>query len=115
MNTWLDRLRFLVGAERPSPTPDGVLHPAELTPLDAAAPNKTPSSSSPEGASGSGKGQESREKMILRMALFVVGGAIVGFLYHRFIGCRSGACPITANPYISTMYGALIGFLMART
>lgn len=51
--------------------------------------------------------------MGLRQALFLVVGAVVGFGYHRFIGCRTGACMITANPYISTAYGALMGFLLA--
>ncbi|MBN2196204.1 MAG: hypothetical protein JW751_25550 [Polyangiaceae bacterium] len=55
-----------------------------------------------------------RTKMILRMVLFVAGGALAGFLYYRFVGCRTGACPLTGNPYISTLYGALIGFLFAR-
>ncbi len=55
-----------------------------------------------------------RNRMILRMVLFVAGGALVGFLYYRLVGCRSGACPITGNPYISTLYGAVLGFLLAR-
>jgi hypothetical protein len=55
-----------------------------------------------------------RAKMIAQTVLFVAGGALAGYLYHRFVGCRSGACPITANPYISTLYGAVIGFLLAR-
>ena len=41
-------------------------------------------------------------------------GAIVGFLYYRFIGCRSGACFIPGNPYISTIYWAAIGGLVAN-
>ena len=36
-------------------------------------------------------------------------GAAGGYLYYRVIGCRSGACPITSNPWASTIYGAVIG------
>lgn len=39
-------------------------------------------------------------------------GAIGGFLYYRLVGCASGACPITSNPYISTVYGGVIGILV---
>lgn len=39
-------------------------------------------------------------------------GAALGYGYHRFVGCSSGACPITANPYISTAYGALMGYFV---
>jgi len=42
----------------------------------------------------------------------VIGGA-VGFGIYRFIGCRTGACPITANPYASVAYGALMGLLLS--
>lgn len=50
---------------------------------------------------------------MIRMILFVLGGAVLGFAYHRFVGCRSGACMITANPYISTLYGAFMGYLLS--
>jgi hypothetical protein len=36
-------------------------------------------------------------------------GSLLGFAYYYFIGCASGACAITSNPYISTAYGAMIG------
>lgn len=41
----------------------------------------------------------------------LVVGAILGYLYYYYIGCASGACAITSNPYISTAYGALIGLV----
>jgi hypothetical protein len=41
----------------------------------------------------------------------VVIGAASGFLYYRFVGCKTGVCAITSNPWISTLYGALLGYL----
>jgi hypothetical protein len=40
-------------------------------------------------------------------------GLIGGFLYYQFIGCNSGTCPITSNPWISTLYGGVIGYLIS--
>lgn len=51
--------------------------------------------------------------MLLKYLLFTGGGAVLGYLYHILIGCQSGHCPITANPFISTLYGAVLGFLIA--
>jgi hypothetical protein len=42
----------------------------------------------------------------------VVLGAAGGYAYYYFIGCASGACPISSNPYISTVYGGIIGVLL---
>lgn len=50
--------------------------------------------------------------MILHTLAYVVGGGILGFAYYKLVGCRSGACPITSSPYISTLYGALLGFVV---
>jgi len=53
---------------------------------------------------------EKIKKLIFtRTFLGVIIGMIGGFAYYYFIGCSSGSCPITSNPYISTFYGALIG------
>ena len=51
---------------------------------------------------------------MLKIIIGVMLGAVIGFLYYRFIGCRSGACMITSNPYISTIYWALLGGLIAN-
>ncbi len=39
-------------------------------------------------------------------------GALAGFLYYKFIGCASGTCMITSKPINSTLYGALMGYLL---
>jgi len=39
-------------------------------------------------------------------------GAIAGFLYWKWIGCTSGTCMITSKPLNSSLYGALMGFLV---
>lgn len=39
-------------------------------------------------------------------------GAIGGFLYWKYVGCMSGTCMITSKPINSTIYGALMGFLL---
>ncbi len=51
--------------------------------------------------------------MLTPTVLSVLLGAALGFGYHRLVGCRSGACPITANPYVSTVYGAVMGYLLS--
>ncbi|MBS3944358.1 MAG: hypothetical protein KGZ42_02570 [Melioribacter sp.] len=52
------------------------------------------------------------KQFIIKKALPVLGGALLGYAYYYFIGCYSGTCPITSNPYISTFYGALIAFIL---
>jgi len=49
---------------------------------------------------------------ILKIILGAVGGAALGFLYYKFIGCRTGACPMASNPWISTLVWAVIGGLL---
>ena len=54
---------------------------------------------------------EFAKKHILKIAGIILGG-IGGFAYYHFVGCASGTCPITSNPYISTLYGSLMGYLL---
>jgi len=44
----------------------------------------------------------------------VLLGAALGFGYYKFVGCRTGTCPITSNPWISTLYGAMMGSLFTH-
>lgn len=56
-------------------------------------------------------GFRERSSMLLRLVIGVAVGAVAGFAYYRFVGCSSGTCPITSNPFISTLYGAVMGAL----
>ena len=49
----------------------------------------------------------------LRTVLFILGGALAGLGYYYLVGCRTGSCPISANPFITMLYTALIGWLLA--
>ncbi len=40
----------------------------------------------------------------------VIGGA-GGYLYYYYVGCNSGSCPITSNPWASVLWGAIIGLI----
>jgi Family of unknown function (DUF6132) len=52
-------------------------------------------------------------KIWSRRALFILAGAAGGFAYYYFIGCANGACPISSNPYASTLWGSLVGGTLA--
>lgn len=49
----------------------------------------------------------------LRIALGGVIGVVVGLAVYKFVGCRTGACPLSANPWIAAVLWGLIGALMA--
>jgi len=51
--------------------------------------------------------------MILHVILGASIGGGLGFGYYKFVGCSTGACPLTSHPVISTIYGAIIGMLLA--
>jgi hypothetical protein len=48
---------------------------------------------------------------------FLIGallGAAAGyFVFYKLIGCANGSCPITSNKYVSTIYGTILGLLLA--
>jgi hypothetical protein len=55
------------------------------------------------------------KRRALRIAASMLLGGIGGFAYYWFVGCSTGTCPITSNPWISTAWGAGIGGLMGNT
>ena len=48
-------------------------------------------------------------KKWLKSVLFTAGGALVGLAYYYFVGCPTGACPLTSNPFITMAYMGFIG------
>ena len=52
-------------------------------------------------------------RFAVRRGIPILLVAAGGFAYYYFVGCVSGTCPITSNPWISTAYGGLIGFVAA--
>ena len=48
-----------------------------------------------------------------RVAIGTLVGAALGFAYYALVGCATGTCPITSNPFTASLYGALIGGLVA--
>jgi Family of unknown function (DUF6132) len=53
--------------------------------------------------------------MILRILIGAVVGGGLGFGWYKLVGCSTGACPLTSNPYVSTLYGMVAGVLVASS
>ena len=52
---------------------------------------------------------------LLRLAQGVIAGAGLGYGWYRLVGCSTGTCPITARWWTSTLYGAMVGGMMASS
>lgn len=55
------------------------------------------------------------KEQIIKYKLYGIGfllGAIAGFVYWKYIGCLTGNCAITSNPFRSTMYFGIMGALL---
>ena len=53
--------------------------------------------------------------MILRILIGAIVGAGLGVGWYKLVGCSTGTCPLTSNPVISTIYGAVLGVLLATS
>jgi len=49
----------------------------------------------------------------MRIIIGVLIGGSIGFLVGHFGKCASGTCPLTGNPIVSTIIGALLGAFIA--
>ncbi|MDD4158561.1 MAG: DUF6132 family protein [Proteiniphilum sp.] len=59
--------------------------------------------------------REKSKRFLQRHWLRITGVAVGvpgGYLYYYYVGCVSGSCPITSNPYRMMLYGALVGYLL---
>lgn len=54
-----------------------------------------------------------RQKSTLIRVAGIFAGIAGGYLYYIKIGCTSGGCPITSNPYMSILWGGVMGYLIA--
>jgi F0F1-type ATP synthase assembly protein I len=52
-------------------------------------------------------------KKYQRNLIGILLGGMAGWLYWNYVGCASGTCAITSKPINSTLYGALMGYLVA--
>lgn len=48
-----------------------------------------------------------------RLAMGILIGGSLGFVYQKLVGCQTGACPLTATPLRGILYGAIMGTLFA--
>jgi len=53
-----------------------------------------------------------RSRFLRKSIPGIILGGLAGFLFYYFIGCNSGTCAITSNPWNSTIMGSLMGFLI---
>ncbi len=51
-------------------------------------------------------------RFFIKAGIFTIAGAALGYAYYYFIGCRTGSCPLTSNPLITTLYGSLLGLVL---
>jgi len=49
--------------------------------------------------------------MIFAIVIGAMAGAVIGFFFHKFVGCRAGTCVIAGNRYLSIAYWAVLGGL----
>jgi len=46
--------------------------------------------------------------------LAMIGGGILGYVYYYYVGCTSGSCAMTSNPYSSIFFGGILGLYIVN-
>jgi hypothetical protein len=50
--------------------------------------------------------------MFIKPLLGLIIGGVLGYAYYRLVGCAGGGCPLSSNPYISTVLWATFGLAL---
>ena len=50
----------------------------------------------------------------VKFAAASVVGAALGYAFYALIGCNSGGCPLTSNPWSASIGGAVFGALVVK-
>lgn len=53
--------------------------------------------------------------LTLKLILGAIAGGAAGFGYYNLVGCPTGGCPLTRHPWITILYGAILGMLLASS
>lgn len=56
------------------------------------------------------------KNIVIKYKLELIGvvlGSFAGWCYWYFVGCASGTCAITSSPVNSSLYGAMMGGILA--
>ena len=56
--------------------------------------------------------EERNMNPLLKSVVGAVVGMAVGYVLYRFVGCKTGACPLTANPWVAMAIWGLMGLLL---
>ncbi len=56
-----------------------------------------------------------RSQFFWKPFLSILVGGIAGFLLYYFVGCKTGSCAITSNPYNSIITGSILGFFVTSS
>ena len=53
-----------------------------------------------------------KSAVVLFPAALTLAGGVGGWLYYRYVGCATGACAITSNPWLTIGFGVAFGLLL---